>query len=89
MRPSLKKHRIIIFFWSDGDDRLVPLVHQHRHGQRLLLWTSLGGLITAAVTEGKEGLLTIWRRMTRWMVSLRWYLVGCKSRPNANSLVES
>ena len=73
MSPFLKKHQIIVFFvltviigwfpWYTGT------------GSVFFFGPALAGFITAAVTEGKEGLLAIWRRMTRWRVSLRWYLV--------------
>lgn len=87
----IKRHQLLIFFvfayaiaWS------VILVVAGSKGFRadrlqltdimlmfvaMLLGPSLAGIILTVVTEGKNGLRSLFSRMSHWKVSLRWYAV--------------
>ncbi|WP_420630347.1 CPBP family intramembrane glutamic endopeptidase [Candidatus Leptofilum sp.] len=37
---------------------------------------SIAGIVTIALTTGREGLLVLWQRLTRWRMAWRWYALG-------------
>lgn len=75
MKAFLKKYQIIIFFALTFIIGWFPWYTNTGSGSVLFYGPALAGLITAALAEGKEGLLAIWQRMTRWRVNIRWYLI--------------
>jgi len=75
VKSFLKKYQIIIFFALTVIIGWFPWYTSTGRGSVLIYGPALAGLITAALTEGKEGLLAIWQRMTRWRVNIRWYLI--------------
>ena len=72
MKSLVKQYSIPIFFvltliigwfpWYTGKSGLIYVA------------PTLAGLIVAAITEGKDGLMAILRRMLRWRVHVKWYL---------------
>lgn len=73
MTPLLKRYQIPIFFaltlligwfpWYTGTGGLV------------IVAPTLAGLIVAALTGGKEGILDVLRRIVRWRAHVRWYVL--------------
>lgn len=71
---SVKRHPIVGFaiityllsWWSVPftDGRLIP------YGP------ALAALIVLAITAGRQGLGSLWRRVIRWRVSWYWYVIG-------------
>lgn len=37
---------------------------------------SIAGIVTIALTAGREGLRTLWQRLTRWRIRWYWYALG-------------
>jgi CAAX protease family protein len=72
----LKRYAILLFFplayllswWS----ALVP----QAHGGILPQGPAMAALILIALTEGRMGLSTWWKRITNWRVNWIWYLVA-------------
>jgi len=75
MKAFQKKYQLIIFFALTLIIGWFPWYTNTGQGSVLWYGPTLAGLITAALTEGKDGLLAIWQRMTRWRVNIRWYLI--------------
>lgn len=75
MKAFLKKYRIIIFFALTIIIGWFPWYTNTGGGSVFFLGPALAGLISGALADGKQGLKSIWRRMTRWRVNIRWYLI--------------
>ncbi len=73
MKSLIKQYPIPIFFvltlligwfpWYTGKGGII------------IVAPTLAGLIVAALSEGKDGVLAVLRRMVRWRAPVRWYVI--------------
>jgi membrane protease YdiL (CAAX protease family) len=73
MKSLIKRHQIPIYFiltlligwlpWYTG------------RGGLIIVAPTLAGLIVAFLADGKDGFLDVLRRIVRWRVHVRWYLL--------------
>ena len=73
MQSRIKRYQIPLFFaltliigwfpWYTGKGGII------------IVAPTLAALIVAALAEGKEGLLTVLRRIVRWRAHVRWYVL--------------
>jgi membrane protease YdiL (CAAX protease family) len=71
---SLKQHAFIVFVVLAV---LIAWFPWYTSGTGFLVWgPSIAGVITIALTSGKEGLRDLGQRALRWRVGLRWWAVA-------------
>lgn len=73
MKSLLKQHQILVFF---ALTLIIGWFPWYTGGKGIVIAAPmLAGLIIAFLTEGKDGVLDVLRRIVQWRVNFRWYLL--------------
>lgn len=68
------------FTWA-WEIPLFAISHQQILGPWVLVGPSLAGFVMAGVTEGRAGMVRLFRRFLIWRVAIRWYVVALLALP--------
>lgn len=85
-RSFIYRHRVAIFFvlgyalvwavWSTTIAEQLGIISLHIPNNPGYYGLPVAALLVAWLAEGREGVLDIVRRMFRWRITARWYLIG-------------